>query len=231
MDIKELKDKLKKVKSMGWVISKRKGNTGIGYTLESLLDIKENNLKTPDFGNIELKSQRKNVSNRITTFTFNRAVWKIKQKDLIEKYGYLDATDRKSLYCTVNTNPNQQGLYLRVEDTDTMLELRHIDGTLIAEWKIKDLIRTFQEKMPALVEVLADTRINSEEKEEFFFNEAYFLKKPDMDNFMDLLKKDIIIVDIRMHIKKNGAVRNHGTAFRIDERFLYLCFAKKIKLI
>ena len=42
---------------------------------------------------------------------------------------------------------------------------------------------------------------------------------------------DIIIVDIRMHIKKNGAVRNHGTAFRIDEKFLYLSFSKKVKLV
>jgi len=30
-----------------------------------------------------------------------------------------------------------------------------------------------------------------------------------------------------MHLKKNGTVRNHGTAFRIDEKYLYLCFADK----
>jgi len=229
MEIEELKDKLREVKDKGWIISKRRGNTGIGYTLESLLDIEENNLKTPDFGNIELKSQRKNVSNRITMFTFNRAVWKIKQKDMIETYGYIDATNRKALYCTVNITPNQQGLYIKVEDE--LLRLYHVDGTLIAEWKIKDLVKTFQEKMPALIEVLADTRINSEGKEEFFFNEAYFLKNPDIDNFIALVKKGIIIIDVRMHLKKNGAVRNHGTAFRIDEQFLLLCFANKEKLI
>ena len=229
MQIVEVREKLKELKEKGWVVSKRRSNTGIGYTLETLLGIKENNLKTPDFGELELKSQRKNVSNRITMFTFNRAVWKIKQKELIENYGYLDATQRKALYCTVNTKPNAQGLYLKVEDE--LLKLHHLDGVLIAEWKISDLVKTFKEKMPALVVVMADTRINSEEKEEFWFNEAYFLKEPDIDNFIDLLKKDIIIVDIRMHIKKNGAVRNHGTAFRIDERFLYLCFAEKERLV
>ena len=40
--------------------------TGIGYTLESLLGITENNLKLPDLGSVELKSQRKGVSNRVT---------------------------------------------------------------------------------------------------------------------------------------------------------------------
>lgn len=229
MDVNELKEKLKAIKDLGWIASKRRGNTGIGYTLETLLGIKENNLKDPDFGDIELKSQRKDVSNRITMFTFNRAVWKKRQKDLIEKYGYVDSTGRKALYCTVNTRPNPQGLYLKVEDEK--LRLYYVDNTLIAEWDIKNLVDTFQQKMPALVVVIADSRINSEGREEFHFNEAYYLKNPDINNFIHLLKKDIIIVDIRMHLKKNGAVRNHGTAFRIDEKYLYLCFADKERLI
>ncbi|MCD6171629.1 MAG: hypothetical protein J7J36_04355 [Thermoplasmata archaeon] len=162
-------------------------------------------------------------------FTFNRAVWKIRQKNLIEKYGYVDSNGRKALYCTVNTRPNAQGLYLKVDGKK--LRLYHINNTLIAEWDIKDLVETFRKKMPALVVVIADTRINSEEREEFYFNEAHLLKNPDINNFIHLLKKDIIIVDIRMHIKKNGAVRNHGTAFRIDEKYLYLCFADKERLI
>jgi len=229
MELKDLKIKLQEVKDMSWVKSKRKGNTGIGYTLETLLNIDENNLKTPDFGNIELKSQRKNAGNKVTMFTFNRAIWKIPQRELIEKYGYVDTEGRKALYCTVNTKPNAQGLYLRIENR--ALILYHVDGTRIAEWKIEDLVFAFEKKMPALVVVFAESRINSEEREEFWFNEAYFLKEPEINNFIDLMKKDIIIVDIRMHLKKNNSVRNHGTAFRIDERFLYLCFSEKERLI
>jgi len=229
MELKDLKIRLQEVKDMSWVKSKRKGNTGIGYTLETLLNIDENNLKTPDFGNIELKSQRKNASNKVTMFTFNRAVWKIPQRELIEKYGYVDTEERKALYCTVNTKSNAQGVYLKVEDK--LLILYHVDGTRIAEWKIENLVLAFEKKMPALVVVLAESRINSEEREEFWFNEAYFLKEPEINNFIDLMKKDIIIVDIRMHLKKNNSVRNHGTAFRIDERFLYLCFSEKERLI
>jgi len=64
-----------------------------------------------------------------------------------------------------------------------------------------------------------------------WFNESCFLKNPDKDNFIDLIKKDIIIVDIRMHLKKKGTVRSHGTAFRIDEKFLNLCFGIKEHLL
>ncbi len=227
MEIESLRKNLQNISKMGWIASKRRGNTGIGYTLETLLNIRENNLKTPDFGNIELKSQRKDASNRVTMFTFNRAVWKINQKDVVEKFGYIDSTGRKALYCTVNTRPNKQGLYLEINDKS--LELWHTD--IIAEWKIENLVRTFKEKMPAVVIVIADSRINSQNREEFYFNEAYYLKNPDIDNFIDLIKKDIIIVDIRMHIKRNGVIRNHGTGFRIEEKFLYLCFAEKEKLI
>jgi len=82
MEMDELTKKLNELKDMGYVVSKRRGNTGIGYTLESLLNIQENNLKIPDFGNIKLKSQRKDVSNKVTMFTFNKAVWRIRQKFL-----------------------------------------------------------------------------------------------------------------------------------------------------
>ncbi len=229
MEIQQLKEKLKGIKTNGYVVSKRKGNTGIGYTLETLLKIKENNLKTPDFGKIEIKSQRRNVSNKVTMFTFNRAAWKIKQKDLIEKYGYTDTNKRLSLYCTANSKPNNQGLYLKIEDE--ALRLYHVNKELVAEWQVIDLVETFKNKMPALVVVYADSRINSDEKEELWFNESYLLKNPDKDNFIDLIKKDIIIVDIRMHLKKTSAVRNHGTAFRIDEKFLNLCFGIKEPLL
>ena len=85
--------------------------------------------------------------------------------------------------------------------------------------------------MPILVIVYADTRINSDGREEFWFNEAFYLTQPNEDNLLDLIKKNIIIVDVRMHLKENKAVRNHGTGFRINEEFLNLCFGSRKKLI
>ena len=229
MDIAELKDKLSEINQMGYVVSLRRGNTGIGFTLETLLGLEENNLKTPDFGDVELKSQRNGVNNRVTMFTFNRGVWKIKPREVIERYGYIDTKNRPSLYCTANSKPNNQGLFVNVEQEK--VQLYHVDGTLVAEWSAERLIDRFKSKMPALVLVNADTRINSERKEEFWYKEAYLLTDPNADNLLDLIKKDIIIVDVRMHLRPGRVVRNHGTGFRIDEQFWNLCFGNREKLI
>ena len=229
MDIVQLRERLSETKQTGYIVSKRRGNTGIGYTLETLLELRENNLQAPDLGNIELKSQRNGVSNRVTMFTFNKGAWKINQRELIQRYGYEDTNGRPSLYCTVDSRPNNQGLHLKVEEE--AIRLYHVNNTLIAEWPGQVLIDTFRKKMPALVVVYAETRVNSDNKEEFWFNEACFLTNPDEDNFFDLIKKDIVIVDLRMHLRSNGTVRNHGTAFRIDEKFLNQCFGNREKLI
>ncbi len=229
MNLAELTDKLSEIKRVGYIVSLRRGNTGIGYTLESLLELKENNLNSPDLGAIEIKSQRNGVSNRVTMFTFNRGVWKLKQKCLIEKYGYVDTNERHSLYCTVNSSPNNQGLYLKVEEES--VRLKHVDGTLIAQWSGEVLIGTFKKKMPALVLVLADTRLNSDLKEEFWFNEAYILSNPDTYVFLDLIRKDIIVADLGMYVQENGAVRNRGVQVRIEDRFLNLCFGTREKII
>ena len=229
MNITQLREKLSEIKQRGYVVSLRRGNTGIGYTLETLLELDENNLRTPDLGDIELKSQRNGVSNRVTMFTFNRGVWKIRQRELIERYGYVDTNGRPSLYCTVDSKPNNQGLYLKVEE-DTV-RLYHVDHTRVAEWLGEVVIDRFRSKMPALVIVSADTRINSDSKEEFWFNEASLLTDPDRDHFLDLIKQDIVIVDVRMHLRENRSVRNHGTGFRIEERFLNLCFGSRERII
>lgn len=64
-----LKEKLIDIKSMGWIPNHRPGNVGgVGNTLEDLLGVAENNLQLPDFGEWELKSQRKNTNSLLTLF-------------------------------------------------------------------------------------------------------------------------------------------------------------------
>jgi len=87
MDIAQLRERLSEIKQRGYVVSLRRGNTGIGYTLETLLELDENNLRTPDLGDIELKSQRNGVSNRVTMFTFNRGVWKMRENGSVRNHG------------------------------------------------------------------------------------------------------------------------------------------------
>ena len=71
MNLKEIRKKLFRIKKMGYIRTLRKGPTGIGYTLEKLLEIEENNISSPDLDEIELKAQRENHTGMTTLFTFN----------------------------------------------------------------------------------------------------------------------------------------------------------------
>lgn len=57
------------IKEQSWIKTHRSGPTGIGKTLEDLLEIPENNLGEPDFGEYELKSSRLNSNSMLTMFT------------------------------------------------------------------------------------------------------------------------------------------------------------------
>lgn len=229
MKLSEFKSKLKAIEKQGFIKSKRKSNTGIGYTLETLLGIHENNIKLPDLGKIELKSKRKNVSTLVTMFTFNSGVWKISQADTLKKYGYKDSKKRTALKCFVRVKPNAQGLYLKA--TKTALQMYHKDKTLIAEWDATKLLQYFNAKLPKLILVLANTRRDENDREEFHYNEAYLLKNPSKTGLLKLIEKDFVVVDLRMHIEKGKAVRNRGTAFRVEEKNLVECFNDKTKLL
>lgn len=65
----ELKKKFIEIRNMGWVTATRSGNTAIGKTFEDLLGKIEDNLAEPDFGDIEIKSQRELSKSFVTLFT------------------------------------------------------------------------------------------------------------------------------------------------------------------
>lgn len=76
--------KFREIKERGFVQTMRKGPTGIGYTLETLLGIKENNDAHPDVDGAELKAHRTKGNSMITLFTFNNKVWKMPPLDAVK---------------------------------------------------------------------------------------------------------------------------------------------------
>ena len=249
MDITQLKEKLSDIHRMGYVVSLRKGNTGIGYTLETLLGVVENNLRSPDLGNIELKetllgvaennlrysdlgnielkSRRIKSTSLLTMFTFNDSIWKIEQEELIQQYGYY-RNGRWALYTTAKNKPNNRGFYVKVEH-DTV-RLYHEDGLCAIEWELERLINDLKNKFLNVLLVEAESR-KSGENEEFWYKEAHLLTGIIVEKFLEYIKNGTIAVDLRMHINKNGVVRNHGTGFRLHRRYLDSCFNKTERLL
>ena len=106
MTIEEFAHKFKQIKELGFVPTRRKGPTGIGYTLETLLGIAENNEAHPDIEGAELKAHRTKGNSLITLFTFNNKVWKMPPLEAVKKYGSLDKDGRQGLYYTMSLKPN-----------------------------------------------------------------------------------------------------------------------------
>jgi hypothetical protein len=121
---------------------------------------------------VELKATRKNASSLITLFTFNRGVWQLSQKEIIESYGYIDADKRKSLYNTVYIGQeNTQGLTLYIEHANNQVRLIHKPTEkTIACWSVFTIVGKFISKLERAIFVLADTRFDENKKEEFHFN-------------------------------------------------------------
>ena len=233
MNLKEVQNRLQKIKNKGFVKSLRRGSTGVGYTFEVLFGVEENNIPIPDVGGrVELKTIRRDSQSLITLFTFNKGVWHIKQKKLIQKYDYFDKKGRKALKNTVFYNkPISQGLKLEIDEAKDMIYLiEETTKNILAGWDVYVIVGKFMAKLSRLLIVLAERKIIKGE-EYFYYNEAYLLTEPSSRNFIKAFREFLIGIDLRMHLKENGIVRNRGTAFRIKEKNLIKLYEHSKRLI
>ncbi|CQH61671.1 uncharacterized protein HHUB_3516 [Halobacterium hubeiense] len=228
----EFVDALQEIESKGFIETHRAGNTGIGKTLEDLLGIEENNIPGPDAAGIELKSTRRQSNNLTTLFTKEpprdqRELW---NQDLVRELGYVDSKDRQALKVTIGTGEsNNRGFYLDYDDNS--VSVVHDDYGICATYPLSLLRDVFERKLPELILVIADVE-KRDGREYFHYNEAYHLDGFDGDDFLGLMRDGVITLDLRMHIKDNGNIRNRGTAWRImDESRLDEAFEERTPLL
>lgn len=233
MNLATLKKELQRIKNLGFIPTHRSGDTGIGKTLEDLLNIKENNIPLHDIqGVAELKAYRKNAKSMLTLFTLEPLPkGGGRDKMLLDNFGYSkrDNGRLKELHSTLSCKRyNNQMLKLSV--AKDKIRIQGKNKRLNIYWDIQSVEKKFDDKLPALVYVLTDTK-EIKGKEFFHFNEAYLLSDFDFELFKKMVKKDQIVVDFRMYYRPNGSVRNHGTGFRVKINKLYNCFKDKIRLV
>lgn len=234
-DFNELTEKLQEINEMGWIRTHRRGNTGIGKTLEDLLGIRENNVPGPNaMGTIELKSARKGQVSMLTLFTKSPSPPRANSV-LLRKFGYTTpkSRGRNILHTTVNatcynTLRGKQGFKIDVEDNQ--LNLVSSDSEILGWWDRATLQRSFERKLPKLLYVKANCR-GTGENEEFWFNEAWALSGFSFENFVDFVEKGIIYVDVRIGQFSDGRPHDHGTGFRVQQDKLDMCFSKRIKVL
>jgi hypothetical protein len=242
MEYPDFQHKIAQIKAMGYVQTHRKGDTGIGKTLEDLLGITENNIAGPDFATYELKAGRKESVSMLTLFT-KAPLPASANKRLLEVFGYAQrkvprdykqlslagqevdqskiAVGDKELHVTVDAlKTNSVGLKLIVRENKLFVEN---DKGVEAYWDNDTLREAFEKKYHKLVYVLADHKIEGG-MEHFWFNDALLLDSFSFERFSELVTEGKLKVDIRIGHYPDGRLHDHGTGFRILPKYLPQCF-------
>jgi hypothetical protein len=231
----ELLGMFDEVKERGWIDSLREGDTGIGYTFETLLGIKENNDQKADFKGIEIKCKGMKEgsagnSSKINLFQAG-PTWNVKvtSKELIRILGRQGDDGLFTCYSQVTATPNNLGLLLDVLSQQSKIDLRkNLDA--LGYWSFRQLENRLAEKHSRTVFVKARNR-STKSKSQYSYEELVYCDKPSIERFVDLVEKRNIVFEFTMSEKSNGTVRNHGYPWRlIRAEFLDQLFAFQIKL-
>ena len=223
--LRKLKEQLEKIKAMGFVKTHRAHDTGIGKTLEDLLGIKENNLRLPDVGDVELKAKRIDSGSMLTVATKSPEPKGI-NKVLFEKYKYLDKEGKYNLHSTVcGSQKNPQSFKVVFEGEKLVLKNK---SKIAVYWPISIFDDVLKAKSDKILLAFAETKGERKTKnEKFHFTEAYLLSNLNINKFKSAVESDKLKIDIRIGVyrsgKNKGKYHDHGTGFRINKRdFLHL---------
>ena len=223
--LRKLKEQLEKIKALGFVKTHRAHDTGIGKTLEDLLGIKENNLRLPDVGDVELKAKRIDSGSMLTVATKSPEPKGI-NKVLFEKYKYLDKEGKYNLHSTVyGSRKNPQLFKVVFEGEKLVLKNK---SKIVAYWPISIFDDVLKAKSDKILLAFAETKGERKTKnEKFHFTEAYLLSNLNINKFKSAVESDKLKIDIRIGVyrsgKNKGKYHDHGTGFRISKRnFLHL---------
>ncbi|PIZ65687.1 hypothetical protein CO051_07535 [Candidatus Roizmanbacteria bacterium CG_4_9_14_0_2_um_filter_39_13] len=210
----QIKKALKELSEKGWIKSNRSHNTGIGKTLEDYLGITENNIALPDFGVMELKSQRAGTASMMTLFT--KKPEGITNAEILKRFGYPDAEfpQHKILHQIItNGKKNGRGFHYRVDEKQGKLLILK-NRTVLGYYELDFLRLKAAEKIGnGLILVFANYK-KEKGQEYFHYTEAWLLKDIDPKQFLALSKYDIRLGVYRTG-KNAGKLHDHGSAFRL----------------
>jgi len=225
MNLQKLTEKILEIKNKGFIRTRRINDTGIGKTLEDLLGIKENNLKVPDVGEIELKAKRIDSQSMLTIAT-KAPKPRGANRRLFEEYKYKDEEGCYCLYSTVyGSRYNPQGFKINV--SGDRIELENVENIEVY-WPVTIFYDVLKSKSDKMLLVFAETEGERRtQRERFRFTEAHLLSDLNIDKFKKAIQDDKLKIDIRIGVYRSGPSKgmyhDHGTGFRIHKRdFSYL---------
>lgn len=209
------------ISDQGYVPTLRRGSTGVGYTLETMLAIEENNSPGGDLMGMEIKAFRDadiglDDAEKMNLF-LKEPKWidGLKASRRVTKYGYVDDNGRTALYSTVTIEQNSHGFSFAVEDDRSRVWLNY-EGQHVAYWTREILEKRLSEKHAETVFVSARS-LGSGKTEQFHYYGVTWCRDASVEAFIDMLQQGDVMLELRMHLKETGSTRNHGSAFRIKQ--------------
>lgn len=233
MILKQIIDKLKEIKKSGFVPTIRAHDGGVGNTLEYYLGIKENNIKLPDIGEIEIKAKRIDSSSMLTIASKSPLPKGI-NKTLFENYSYVADDGIQKLYTTIyGSRVNPQGFRVIFENNKLILVNKN---NIQAYWPTDLLLTDLKTKADKILLVYAETKGDKASvNEKFHYIEAYFLSGLSMEKFKKSIDEGKLKFDIRIGADKTGSrigiYHDHGTAIRISKQDYLELYDEHRKLI
>jgi hypothetical protein len=213
----------------------------VGDTLEKALGILPNSDKHADYlGKIEIKSKRTGTKTKDTLFSMipNWSNSNIgSSPEMILTYGYESRKyeDFMDLFVTVNDKPNNQGLFLEVDESRGVLVQKHqsVDGTIIETcvWNLEDLKKRLYEKHPATIWVEAK-EIKIDGKIHFKYQSFEYTSNPIFSSFLLLIAKGAVTYDWRGRVRiDRSGYKDKGHCFRVSPKNRDFIFGETEKLL
>lgn len=231
----ELLEKFDGIKERGWIDSLRVGDTGIGYTFETLLGIEENNDQQADFKGIEIKCKGTKEGQHSTSTKLNLFQagpnWMVDApaKELIRILGKPGDDGLFTCYSQVTVTPNNLGLLLKILQANEKIDLRKSTEAL-GYWTFPQLAKRLAEKHSRAAFVKARVR-HTKTKSQYSYEELVYCDRPSIDRFVNLVADRNIVFEFTMSEKPGGKIRNHGYPWRlVRAEFLDQLFSFQIKL-
>lgn len=233
----ELIEELANIHSAGYFKSLKSGDTGIGFTFETLLGIEANPTKAPDYKGIEIKTSRSaRVKDKRRVSTGKQTLFSLipnwgmlgDRRNLVETYGYEDIErERKGIYCTIKVKPNSYGFYLEVREGNIYVMKEGEEVVVYEKERLKEaLFNKHKESFFVTAHAVKDKN-----KEEWFrYDSAIYCSEVSFKGFIELIEQNLLGVDFAINIK-NGRVRDHGFLWRIENRkYLFSLFDNVVEV-
>lgn len=234
----ELADLLIEVNEKGWIKTLRAGDTGVGYTFETLIGIEANSSTEPDYKGIEIKCSRKNGNNTLQTLFSKVPKWGeySNRGELVQERGYWDDQKKRyALYMTINTiKENSKGWKLKINyDEERIYVVQNGERTVYYDFDI--LKESLESKHKETMFIKADIQNKTKQKdpnEEFLYNEAMLCLGSSFISFLSLIEKGLVSLDFAIHYNpETRKTRDHGFLWRMNKQYIPMLFKEHKKIL